>query len=148
MKWWPCWCSKTMKRRTCWCTKTILRGLNSFLMQNLSCCHKFAQMLTTWVKTLYIHGLIYKTLRQSSIKHYMYNLRSTRVKFCKSTLSRNALHASENNTVTKLLDSNARGNPFQVSARFDRYKISWPDNVVTLRKVGTCRTRITPCLFA
>ena len=27
-----------------------------------------------------------------------------------------------------------------------RYKISWRNNVVTLRKVGTCRTQRTPCL--
>ena len=53
----PCWCPKTMKRRPCWCPKQIPFGVKLFSYANASfCSNKFAWILTTWVKTLYILG--------------------------------------------------------------------------------------------
>ena len=43
-----------MKRPPCWCNKPILWKLNSFLINGFICSNKFAKMLTTLVKMLYI----------------------------------------------------------------------------------------------
>ena len=49
----PYWCSKSMKRRPCWFTQKILCEFNSFHVNDFFCSNKLAQMLATWVKTLY-----------------------------------------------------------------------------------------------